>query len=124
MVFDCSSSVRNWPISIALPFQRIWLSTVSTSLFFSGSTVTSGGVVLGAGRSISTECVATGIVMMNMMRRTSRTSINGVMFISIIGAPSSLPPDIAIVGYSLICFAEPVDQPLGSTGFEMKPTVG
>jgi hypothetical protein len=35
--------------------------------------------------------------MMNMMRRTSRTSINGVMFMSIIGAPSSEPPDIAMV---------------------------
>jgi hypothetical protein len=28
------------------------------------------------------------------------TSISGVVFISIIGEPSSLPPDIAIVGYS------------------------
>ena len=28
------------------------------------------------------------------------TSINGVVFISIIGSPSSLPPDIAIVVYS------------------------
>gem|GEM_PF-5332821 len=35
-----------------------------------------------------------------VLDRTSKTSINGVMFISIIGAPSSEPPDIAIVFYS------------------------
>src|SRR6218665_1034443 len=36
------------------------------------------------------------MVMMNMMRSTSRTSINGVVFRSIIGSPSSRPPLIAI----------------------------
>src|SRR5690606_26967264 len=61
---------------------------------------------LGEGRSISTECVATGMVMMNMMRSTSMTSISGVVFISIIGSPSSVPPDIAIADYSLF-FALP-----------------
>ncbi len=45
---------------------------------------------------MSIEWVATGMVMMNMMRSTSMTSINGVVFISIIGEPSSLPPDIAM----------------------------
>ena len=51
------------------------------------------------------------------------TSINGVMFISIIGAPSSWPPDIAMGTYSLN-YVPAADQPFGSTGFEMKPTVG
>src|SRR6218665_3934514 len=36
------------------------------------------------------------MVMMNMMRSTSRTSINGVVFRSIIGSRSSRPPLIAI----------------------------
>jgi hypothetical protein len=31
-----------------------------------------------------------------MMSMQSMTSINGVVFISIIGEPSSLPPDIAM----------------------------
>ena len=38
-----------------------------------------------------------GLVMMNMMSSTSKTSINGVMFMSVIGCPSSWPPDIPMV---------------------------
>jgi hypothetical protein len=41
------------------------------------------------------------------------------VFISIIGEPSSLPPLIAMGKYS-----SSRRQPLGSTGFEMNPTVG
>src|SRR5690606_5277789 len=109
---------------MGVPFHRISLLGVSTILFLIGST--GGGVSdsLGTGRSISTEWVATGMDMMNTMRSTSRTSINGVMFISIIGLPSSLPPDIAMANYSLEIFGRPKRQAFGSTGFEMKPTVG
>ena len=85
-----------------------------------------GQVGQGFGRSSFTAWVWIGMVMMNMIRSTSMTSINGVVFISIIGEPSSLPPDIAMVGYSwiLVCLEPAGDQPFGSTGFEMKPTVG
>src|SRR5512145_1528000 len=38
-----------------------------------------------------TACVITGIVMMNMTSSTRRTSINGVMLMSIIGAASAPP---------------------------------
>src|SRR5690349_6454256 len=75
-------------------------SGVRTILFL---TVSGGGMSVGgcgAGRSMSTEWVATGMVMMNMMSRTSMTSMSGVVFISIIGEPSSLPPDIAMGKYS------------------------
>ena len=68
-----------------------------TSLFFWRSIGTSGVTGCGDGRSILIAWVATGMVMMNMMRRTSMTSINGVVFISIIGWPSSLPPLIAMM---------------------------
>jgi hypothetical protein len=71
-----------------------------TTLFLSRLTITSGGGADGLGRSMFTACVATGIVMMNMMRRTSMTSISGVVFISIIGWPSSLPAEMPILGYS------------------------
>src|SRR3546814_570380 len=57
------------------------------NLFFSGSTLLASS--FGTGRSIFTAWVWTGMVMMNMMRSTSMTSINGVMFTSIIGSSSS-----------------------------------
>ena len=83
---------------IGEPFHRMMFCAVRTSLFFTGSTsgLFVGGVA--CGKSMLTEWVATGMVMMNMMRSTSMTSINGVVFISIIGEPSSLPPLIAIGG--------------------------
>src|SRR6187399_2007738 len=86
---------------IGVPFHRIWLAGVRTILFLTGSTMSLGGLGSGAGRSMATALVAIGMDMMNTMRSTSRTSINGVMFISIIGAPSSRPPDIAMGNYSL-----------------------
>src|SRR3546814_15811747 len=53
------------------------------SLFLIGST--GGGLVcsLSCGRSILTAWVWIGMVMINMMSRTSMTSINGVVFIPI-----------------------------------------
>src|SRR3546814_13782297 len=62
------------------------------SLFLIGST--GGGLVcsLSCGRSILTAWVWIGMVMINMMSRTSMTSIHGVVFISIIGSLSSRPP--------------------------------
>ena len=64
-----------------------------------GSINTSGGGWFGSctGRSILTACDTGGMVIISMMRRTSMTSINGVVFISIIGWPSSLPPLIAMI---------------------------
>jgi hypothetical protein len=41
-----------------------------------------------------------GMVMMNMIRSTSMTSISGVVLMSIIGSPSAPPVDIAIGTYS------------------------
>ena len=78
----------------------ISLVGVIDTLFLTGFTISVGGVGAGLGRSMLTAWVATGMVMMNMMRSTSMTSINGVVFISIIGEPSSLPPDIAMRGTS------------------------
>ena len=82
-----------------------------------------------AGRSIGIAWVATGMVMMNMIRSTSMTSINGVVFISIIGSPSSLPPLIDMVWYSCSFgyrarSTARIYQAFGSTGLEMKPTRG
>ena len=50
------------------------------------------GRLVGGGRSSFVAWVWIGMVMMNMMSRTSMTSINGVVFISPIGL-SSPPPD-------------------------------
>src|SRR3546814_18081567 len=52
-------------------------SALIINLFFSGSTLLASS--FGTGRSIFTAWVWTGMVMMNMMRGTSMTSINGVM---------------------------------------------
>jgi hypothetical protein len=55
------------------------------------SSITSGGsggsIALGLGRGMSsfTAWVMIGMVMMNMIRSTSMTSMSGVVFISIIG---------------------------------------
>src|SRR3546814_18693737 len=68
------------------------------TLFFSGSTLFWFG--FGTGRSIFTAWVWTGMVMMNMMRSTSMTSINGVMFTSIIG--SSLSRSLTAVDMALL----------------------
>ena len=48
------------------------------------------------GRSSFTACVWIGIVMMNMMRSTSMTSISGVMLMSIIGSPPVLSLAVCI----------------------------
>jgi hypothetical protein len=60
---------------------------------------TGGGVWFGRGMSSFTALVWIGIVMMSMTRRTSMTSINGVVFISTITSPSPPPSPtfIAIV---------------------------
>src|ERR1700754_4089125 len=42
------------------------------------------------------------MVMMNMMRSTSMTSISGVVLMSIMGSPSAVPAAIAIGRYSRI----------------------
>ncbi|PAV73702.1 hypothetical protein WR25_23458 [Diploscapter pachys] len=89
-------------------------------LFFCGST---GGFWLRGsltGRSTFTACVGIGRVMMNMMRSTSMTSINGVVFMSIIGSPSSEPPLIAM---SNTPGSGGADQPPAGGGCEMKPTL-
>ncbi len=48
------------------------------------------------GKSSFTAWVWTGMVMMNMMRRTNMTSMSGVTFMSIIGSPSALSPAVCI----------------------------
>lgn len=59
-----------------------------------GDLVVGGGLLFWRGMSSFTACVITGSVMMNMINNTNMTSINGVVLISIIGAPSSLPPTL------------------------------
>src|SRR6185437_4456332 len=102
------------------PFHMIWSSGVRMILFLSVLTMLLLG--LGEGKSMLTEFVIGGSVMMSMTRRTSMTSISGVTFISIIGEPSSLPPDIAMGRLLLNVPADP-SQPT-CFGLEMKPTVG
>src|SRR6476620_7582148 len=72
-----------------LPFQVIVFAAVTPTVFFSGW-IGGGGWLVFCGRSSFTACVWIGSVMMNMMRRTSMTSINGVVLMSIIGSPESL----------------------------------
>src|SRR5687768_15888621 len=48
------------------------------------------GVLVARGRSIFTECVSSGAVMMKMTSRTSITSISGIMLISAMGASAPL----------------------------------
>src|SRR4051794_40987115 len=59
-------------------------------MFFTG--LIGGGVFCGwlTGRSSFTAWVWIGMVMMNMMRRTSMTSMSGVTLTSSIGSPDSL----------------------------------
>ena len=65
-------------------------------MFLTGSI--GGGVWFGwlTGRSSFTAWVWIGMVMMNMIRRTSMTSISGVVLMSIIGSPSTLSPVVCI----------------------------
>ncbi len=61
---------------------------------------------------IFTACVWIGMVMMNMMSKTSITSISGVVLMSIITSPSSLSlpaPTFIAMSFSLL-------QPLAGTG--------
>src|SRR6476660_1633277 len=101
------------------PFHKTWSPALIDRTFFTGSI--GGGVWFGwlTGRSSFTACVWIGMVMMNMMRRTNMTSINGVVLISIIGSPVELSLvvciDIAENSYS--------DRtPASGGGSEMKPT--
>ena len=65
--------------------------------------MTVGGVGLGVGMSSFTAWVWIGRVMMSRVRRTSITSISGVVFISTITSPSplALPTFIDMVDYLL-----------------------
>src|SRR6185295_9910573 len=58
------------------------------------------GALVALGRSILTECVSSGAVMMKMTSSTSITSISGIMLISAIGAsvPLRWNPPKAISG--------------------------
>ena len=57
-----------------------------TILFLTGSIGGGVGLSTFCGRSSFTAWVCTGMVMMNMIRSTSMTSINGVVLISIMGS--------------------------------------
>src|SRR6476660_3536672 len=74
---------------IGLPFQVTTFCAVTPTVFLSGW-MGGGGVLLLTGRSSFTACVWIGSVMMNMMRRTSMTSMSGVVLMSSIGSPESL----------------------------------
>src|SRR6185295_5754545 len=58
------------------------------------------GVLVALGRSILTECVRSGAVMMKITSSTSMTSISGIMLISAIGASAPLrwKPPKAMLG--------------------------
>src|SRR5688572_29309037 len=73
-----------------VPFHRTTPAAVTTRRFLIGST--GGGVWFAwlTGRSSFTAWLWIGMVMMNMMRRTSITSMSGVVLMSIIGSPSVL----------------------------------
>src|SRR5581483_4205388 len=74
-----------------VPSQEIVPSKSMSTVCTSGSCVGGGGVPTGKFRF--TEWFWIGIVMINMMIKTSMTSINGVMLTSIItsGSPDPLP---------------------------------
>src|SRR3546814_16170146 len=74
---------RNVTGSTGAPFHRIVPLGSTTILFFTGSI--GGGVIspVSTGRSSFTAWVWMGIVMMNMLRRTSMTSMSGVVLTSI-----------------------------------------
>jgi hypothetical protein len=71
------------------PFHSKAPAAVMTILFLIGSTGGGGEPSL-CGRSSFTAWVWIGMVMMNMMRSTSRTSISGVVLMSMIGSPDEL----------------------------------
>src|SRR3546814_10024075 len=78
----CTVLAKIWRVvtrSIGVPFQVMTPEASIASLFLIGST--GGGLVcsLSCGRSILTAWVWIGMVMINMMSRTSMTSINGVV---------------------------------------------
>src|SRR5882757_3434847 len=83
--------------STAAPFQVMVPSKSTPSSTVSGITV--GGVELGAGMSSFTAWVWIGKVMMRSVRRTSITSISGVVFISTITSPSAVLVLIAMADY-------------------------
>src|SRR5258706_10172105 len=64
------------PFQIGVPSKSISRSTTT------GGVVGGGGLACDCGRSNFTACVWIGMVMINMTRSTSMTSINGVVFIS------------------------------------------
>ena len=67
-----------------------------TTLFLIGSTGGGGWFGWSDGRSSFTAWVWIGMVMMNMIRSTSMTSISGVVLMSIIGSASRLSPVVCI----------------------------
>ena len=89
-------------------------------LFFCGSIGGCGWFLELIGRSTFTAWVWIGMVMMNMMSSTSMTSISGVVFISIIGSPSSAPALMDMAG--LLLERDQVRGLAPGAGSEMKPT--
>src|SRR4051812_35040717 len=91
-----------WARQSARP--SVWPFQYTVPCASTASWMLSGLVRLGwldaLGRSILTECVRRGAVMMKITSRTSITSISGIMLISAIGALSAprLKPPKAISG--------------------------